>query len=119
MAYFGMIFGLNSFARNIKNQFYCRYNEPNYYYQNTKNKWYIKYGLKLIYLLLFFIPLSAFYLVPNNININILYIIGPSIPMLIFGFLLFGPYFIFNILFNISNIILYIPELGKEGLLIF
>ena len=116
MAYFGMIFGLYSLARTIKNQNYSRYNEANYYFQNTRNKWYTNYGIKILYLLFFFIPLSAFYLVPNNININILYIIGSGIPMFIFGFLLFGPYFIFNISFKMSNIQLYIPEIGKEGL---
>ena len=115
MSYFGMILGLNSLAYTIQNQYYSKYNEANYYYKNTKKKWYFKFGIRFIYLLLCFIPLIAFFIIPNNINIIILYVIGSSIPMFIFGFLLFGPYFIFNISFNDANIELYIPDLKKDG----
>ena len=115
MGYFGMILGLNSLAYTIQNQYYSKYNEANYYYKNTKKKWYFKFGIRFIYLSLCFIPLISFFIIPNNINIIILYVIGSSIPMFIFGFLLFGPYFIFNISFNDANIELYIPDLKKDG----
>ena len=117
MAYFGMILGLNSLARNIKNNYFSRYNEANYYNKNTRKKWYTTFGIQFLFLIIFFIPFISFGLVPNKVNIYILYIIGSSIPMFILGFLLFGPYFIFVISFKAANIELYIPELSKEGLI--
>lgn len=114
MAYFGMILGMNSLAYTIKNQYQSKYKDANYYYRNTKKKWLNLFGIKLLYIIICFIPCSAPLIVPNNININILYIIGVSIPMFIFGFLVFGPFYIFMFSSKKANIELYIPEVGLK-----
>ena len=101
-----MIIRLTLFSEVIKNKNNSEYKESNYYYLNSDKKWYIRYGIKILFLLISFIPYARVHLRPN-ININILYIIWSSIPMLIHGFLLFGQNLIFNISLKVANKALY------------
>ena len=101
--YFGMVFGLNILSNIIKRDFNSRYEDANHYYLNINKKWYVVYGIKFLILLLCYIPFTATLLQPDNININGLYIVGSAVPMFIFGFLLFGPNFIFNFSFRLVN----------------
>ena len=112
--YFGMNIGLTLLSKTIKNNYYAKYDDANNYNINTNRRWKIKYGIRILFLSISFIPYSTIFLRPNNININILYIIGSAVPMFIFGFFLFGPNIIFNILCNVANIELYIPII-KNG----
>ena len=63
-----------------------------------------------------FIPFFTVYYKPNDINIINLYISGAGIPMLIFGFFLFGPNIIFVISLKIANKDLYIEDIKKVEL---
>ena len=112
--YFGMTIGLTLLTKIIKKNYYSKFYDANNYHINTNKKWRIKYGYRLLFLSISFIPYSTIFLKPNNINIKILYIIGSGIPMFIFGFFLFGPNIIFNILLNVENIELYMPILKNE-----
>lgn len=113
-ACFGMVIGMFSLAYIIKVDYYSRYKDANNYYKKSNQKWYLRYGIKFIFLVICFLPLYATIVVPNNINMIFIYIVGSSIPSLIFGFLLFGAYFNFNIASKRSNLELYIPEIGKN-----
>ena len=112
--YFGMVFGLYVLASIIQRDYNSKFDEANYYYRNVKKKWYTIYGIKILILALCFIPFTATFLQPNNIDINGLYIVGSSIPMFIFGFLLFGPNFIFYFSYGIANLDMNIPNYDKE-----
>ena len=112
--YFGMTIGLTLLTKIIKKNYYSKFYDANNYHINTNKKWRIKYGYRFLFLSLSFIPYSTIFLKPNNINIKILYIIGSGFPMFIFGFFLFGPNIIFNILLNVANIELYMPILKNE-----
>ena len=114
-SYYGMIYGLTALAYITKSNYYGNYNSVNYYYRNSKTKWYINYPIKLILVLICFFPYIANFIKFKNIDQIYIYIFGNALPMFIYGFLYFGPYFIINIILKISNKDIY--NINKEPLL--
>ena len=114
-AYFGMVCGMSMLTHFVKNNYKCTFESLNNFNKNTNKKWYIVYPIKLLMIVFCYIPYVAYYIRPKNMNQYLYYILGSSVPMFIFGFLLFGPNFIFNILFGIGNKDIYlIPDLGNN-----
>ena len=114
-SYYGMIYGLTALAYITKKKYYGNYNSVNYYYRNTKTKWYINYPIKLILVSICFFPYIANFIKFKKINQIYIYIFGNALPMFIYGFLYFGPYFILNIILKISNKDIY--NIHKESLM--
>ncbi len=108
MSYFGMICGLTIFTIILKTKYNYNFNAANYYYRNIDMKWYKKYGIRLLIVLLCFLPYGATFFKPKDINIYLIYIFCSALPMFIFGFLLFGFSFLANILLKVANKEIYV-----------
>ena len=87
----------------------------NYYYRNTKSKWYIKYGSRILFTGICYIPQISIY-TNKNINIYVIYVLGSAFPMFIYGFMLFSINYILTIELHLANDDLYIsfPKVDKN-----
>ena len=103
MSYFGMICGLTAFTIILKNRYNYNFNAANYYYRNIDMKWYKKYGIRFLIVLLCFIPYPITFLRPKYINKYLVYVFCSALPMFLFGFFLFGLSFLANILLKVAN----------------
>lgn len=110
LGYFGMICGITCLTYITNKNFYSNYEELNYYYKNSNYKWYITYPLKVVFLWISYIPYYVSSSKPPGLSPIILYIFGSSIPVFLFGFMLFGPRYIFFVLLKMANKDLYKPK---------
>ena len=115
LAYYGMICGMTLLSYYVKHKYNEKYEELNYYYRNTKSKWYIKYGSRILFTGICYIPQISIY-TNKNINIYVIYILGSAFPMFIYGFMLFSINYILTIELHLANDDLYIsfPKVDKN-----
>ena len=109
-AYFGMVYGMTMLTHFVKKNYNSSFDLINNFNKNSNKKWYIVYPIKLLLIIFCYTPYIAFYLRPKNLNKYLNYILGSSLPLFIFGFLLFGPNFIFNIILGIGNKDIYLTS---------
>ena len=118
MGYFGMICGITCLTYILKKTFYSNnYEALNNYYKNSDYKWYVTYPLRLVFLLICYIPYYVTNYRPVEINLILIYIFGISVPIFLFGFMLFGPRYILIILSKIANKELYHTKVTKDDTL--
>lgn len=115
--YFGMVCGIICLTYFVKTNYDSNYEKLNFYYKNTNKKIYIIYLVKLLLLLICYIPYFVTSFKPEQVSLTILYIFGVAIPLFLFGFMLFGPHYIILILLKLVNKELYEPKKSKEALL--
>ena len=115
--YFGMVCGIICLTYFVKTNYDSNYEKLNFYYKNTNKKIYIIYLVKLLLLLICYIPYYVTSFKPEQVSLTILYIFGVAIPLFLFGFMLFGPHYIILILLKLVNKELYEPKKSKEALL--
>lgn len=117
--YFGMIIGMALFSRIITRKYNSRYKEANNYQLKPKLIWYISLPIRVVLLAISYVPFIVMKFVFHNTeDIYFNYIVEKALPMFFFGFLLFGPYLIFNVFLEIANRGLYNQELTstiKDG----
>ena len=114
MGYFGMICGITCLTFIVYRYFNSNYEALNNYYKNSNYNWYITYPLKLVFLLICYIPFCVTKYKPVEVDMILLYIFGSSVPIFLFGFMLFGPRYIFYILSKLANKELYKLKLTNE-----
>ncbi len=117
--YFGMVIGMALFSRIITRKYNSRYKEANNYHLKPKQIWYISLPIRVVLLAISYVPFIVMKFVFENTNdIYFNYLVEKALPMFFFGFLLFGPYLIFNVFLEIANRGLYNQELTstiKDG----
>jgi membrane-associated phospholipid phosphatase len=114
-AYFGMVLGITILTKIVKKRYYSRYDALNVYYKDTNIKWYFTYIIKLFTLGICYLPFRTIEYRPDGINLYMIYIVGGAIPLFIYGFMLFGPHYIFIIAVRAANSELYIPKLDDKS----
>lgn len=112
-AYYGMICGMTLLIYFVKNRYHQNYNELNYYYRNSKYKWYATYTTRLLFTAICYIPFLSIYS-KKGVNIYLIYVIGSAFPMFVFGFMLFSINYILSIIFLLANSDIYL-SFEKEG----
>ena len=55
-AYYGMIYGMTLLTYYVKEKYNGNYKELNYYYRNVNKKWYIRYGSRLVFTGICYLP---------------------------------------------------------------
>ena len=105
-AYYGMIYGMTILSNFVKNNYHGNYNELNYYYRNCNKKWYVKYGSRLLFTLICYLPYILTF-AKRNMNIYLAYIFLSALPMFVFGLSLFSVNYLVSILLKIANEDLY------------
>ena len=93
--------------------YHQNYNELNYYYRNSKYKWYATYTTRLLFTAICYIPFLSIYS-KKGVNIYLIYVIGSAFPMFVFGFMLFSINYILSIIFLLANSDIYL-SFEKEG----
>ena len=106
-AYYGMIYGITLLTYFVKNNYYGKYHELNYYYKNTRSNKFIIYLTRIFFTFIGYSPLICIY-IKKDIDIYIIYILESAFPMFLFGFILFSINYILTILLNLANADLYI-----------
>ena len=86
--------------------YHGNYNELNYYYRNCNKKWYVKYGSRLLFTLICYLPYILTF-AKRNMNIYLAYIFLSALPMFVFGLSLFSVNYLVSILLKIANEDLY------------
>jgi membrane-associated phospholipid phosphatase len=115
-AYYGMIYGMTLLTYFVKNHYYQKYEELNYYYKNTRANKFVTYGTRILFTIIGYSPLICIY-TNKNIDIYIVYVLASAFPMFLFGFLLFSINYILTIILNLANVDLYMavaPDKTKE-----
>ena len=111
-AYYGMIYGITLLTYFVKNNYYGKYHELNYYYKNTRSNKFIIYLTRIFFTFIGYSPLICIY-IKKDIDIYIIYILESAFPMFLFGFILFSINYILTILLNLANVDLYINANNK------
>ena len=115
-AYYGMIYGMTLLTYFVKNHYYQKYEELNYYYKNTRANKFVTYGTRILFTIIGYSPLICIY-TNKNIDIYVIYVLASAFPMFLFGFLLFSINYILTIILNLANVDLYMavaPDKTKE-----
>ena len=123
MGYYGMIYGMTLLTYFVKHRYSGKYQELNYYYKNTKAKWYTKYCVRFLLIAISYVPLISIYSSKGG-DIYVIYILASAFPFFLYGFMLFGINYTLLILLNLANENLYFnmvkenEENKNEGLLL-
>ena len=123
MGYYGMIYGMTLLTYFVKHRYSGKYQELNYYYKNTKAKWYTKYCVRFLLIAISYVPLISNYSSKGG-DIYVIYILASAFPFFLYGFMLFGINYTLLILLNLANENLYFnmvkenEENKNEGLLL-
>jgi len=103
MAYFGMCFGMTTLSYIGKIKFNSNYEAMNFYYRNTKKYRILQYLINIIFTGICYVSTLPMEYKPKKLNPIVLYFLGSAMPSFIYGFLCFGPSYIFRIYIGVAN----------------